>query len=757
MKEQQEIPSVGKHLLFIDKIPNTMKLTWLFLSASVFGFTAQASAQRMSVALDNAKVEHVLEEITEQTGLGVAYSDQIVDLNRRVSIHLSDAEVNVVLDKLTEGTTLGYDIRNGKVYLYAKSNKHNPGTQQSNTVTGVVVDANGEPIIGANVVVKGTTNGTITDIDGRFSLEAPGNAVLSISYIGYNAQDIKIGNRSSIKITLKEDTQKLDEVIVVGYGTMKKSDLTGSVASLKSDEIVKGFSLSPDMALRGKTAGVQIVTQSGQPGAGGVVRIRGNSSILGSNEPLYVVDGVPLSGGDAAEGVDGVSSSPLTTINPSDIESMEILKDASATAIYGSRGANGVVMITTKRGKEGRFSANLNVSAGFQQIGHKLELTTPQQWAVMWNEAMDYLNNGVGKYDVNNLPAQTDWIDAGYRTALLQNYELSFSGGTEKLRYMISGGYSDQEGIVKGTDFTRYSLRTNLENKFNGWLSVGVNISATKTETNSIAQGSIDGGNPLGYLTMACPVEPIYDENGDYNLYIDAESRKGNPYASLSEITNNDSRNRFISNVYADLTFLPELKFRTSLAIDVNNSKAKYYAPSYIAEGLTNQGVAKIGNSNSIYWNSTNTLTYIKDFEDGHSLNAMVGAEWQKSQIERNFTQGIGFANDNAKFDNISEATTFTSRSNFTGWQMESYMTRINYSFKNKYSFTFTGRLDGSSRFGANNKYAFFPSGAFAWRMSEEDFIKNFSHISNMKLRLSYGSSGEQGIPAGLEIFSKNH
>lgn len=189
MKEQQEIPSVGKHLLFIDKIPNTMKLTWLFLSASVFGFTAQASAQRMSVALDNAKVEHVLEEITEQTGLGVAYSDQIVDLNRRVSIHLSDAEVNVVLDKLTEGTTLGYDIRNGKVYLYAKSNKQNPGTQQSNTVTGVVVDANGEPIIGANVVVKGTTNGTITDIDGRFSLEAPGNAVLSISYIGYNAQD----------------------------------------------------------------------------------------------------------------------------------------------------------------------------------------------------------------------------------------------------------------------------------------------------------------------------------------------------------------------------------------------------------------------------------------------------------------------------------------------------------------------------------------------------------------------------------------
>ena len=308
MKEQQVIPSVGKHLLFIDKIPNTMKLTWLFLSASVFGFTAQASAQRMSVALDNAKVEHVLEEITEQTGLGVAYSDQIVDLNRRVSIHLSDAEVNVVLDKLTEGTTLGYDIRNGKVYLYAKSNKHNPGTQQSNTVTGVVVDANGEPIIGANVVVKGTTNGTITDIDGRFSLEAPGNAVLSISYIGFNSKDVAVNGQTSLQVKLLEDTQKLDEVVVVGYGTQKKVNLTGSVSSVKFDEEMANRPITDaSQALSGKVSGVWISQNSGKPGDDGAqLRIRGWGT-LNNSDPLVIIDGV--------EGV-------FSQINPSDIESI---------------------------------------------------------------------------------------------------------------------------------------------------------------------------------------------------------------------------------------------------------------------------------------------------------------------------------------------------------------------------------------------------------------------------------------------------
>mgnify|MGYP000009535141 FL=1 len=733
----------------LQKTYNIMRLSVVLCMLSLFCASAKtgySQVAEISLNLHNVTISEALEEIKQQSEYSFWYKNDEINLNEKISVKVAKQSIDQVLHGILVKQGLSYTIDDKHIIIY-KGEAHSNMDQKEKKITGVITDQNKEPIIGANVLVKGTTNGTITDLDGKFTLQVPEQAVLEISYIGYITNEISVKDKIHLTVQLKEDAQNLDEVVVVGYGTMKKSDLTGSVSSLSTEDITRGFAMSPDMALRGKTAGVQIVTQSGQPGAGGVVRIRGNSSILGSNEPLYVVDGVPLSGGDSAEGVDGVSSSPLTTISPSDIESMEILKDASATAIYGSRGANGVVMITTKQGKEGRFVANLNITTGFQKIGHKLELTSPIEWAEMWNEAMDYLNNGVGKYDLNQLPAQTDWIDAGYRTALLQNYELSLRGGTQKLRYMLSGGYSDQEGIVIGTDFNRYTLRANLENDFNKWLSIGANISASRIETKSVSQGSLDGGNVMGCLTTASPIVPIFDEEGEYIEYIDVESKKPNPYASLKEITNMDVRNRFISNVYANITIIPELKFKTSFAIDAGDAKAKHYTPSYIAEGKTSKGIAKLGQKNSIYWNSTNTLTYIKTVND-HSLNAMLGAEWQKSQVENFYTQGSGFANDNSKYDNISEATVYSSKSGFTGWQMASYMTRINYSFKNRYSFTFTGRFDGSSRFGSDNRYAFFPSGAFAWRVTEEDFMKKQNILSNMKLRLSYGSSGEQGIDA---------
>ena len=478
MKEQQEIPSVGKHLLFIDKIPNTMKLTWLFLSASVFGFTAQASAQRMSVALDNAKVEHVLEEITEQTGLGVAYSDQIVDLNRRVSIHLSDAEVNVVLDKLTEGTTLGYDIRNGKVYLYAKSNKQNPGIQQSNTITGVVVDANGEPIIGANVVVKGTTNGTITDIDGRFSLEAPGNAVLSISYIGFNSKDVAVNGQTSLQVKLLEDTQKLDEVVVVGYGTQKKVNLTGSVSSVKFDEEMANRPITDaSQALSGKVSGVWISQNSGKPGDDGAqLRIRGWGT-LNNSDPLVIIDGV--------EGV-------FSQINPSDIESITVLKDAASAAIYGSKAANGVVLVTTKMGKNNeKTQVELNSYVGFQQLGRHYDLVTNSaEHMTMANQAM--VNNGgnplfpesmISDFASGTDPYKypnTDWYDYIYRNALITGHNLSIRGGSEKLSSFMSLNYLKQDGIIMNSDAERYGIRTNIEYKVNNWLRIGSRLNYTR-------------------------------------------------------------------------------------------------------------------------------------------------------------------------------------------------------------------------------------------------------------------------------------
>lgn len=730
------------------KTYNIMRLSVVLYMLAIFCSSASVSYSQdteISLNLRNVTVAQALDEIRNQSDYSIWYKNDEIDLSKKISITLSKQNINHVMHQILDNQGLSYTIEERHIVIFKKH--ENEIKQEKREITGVVTDSNGEPIIGANIVERGTTNGCITDLDGKFKLQIASKAVLQISYIGFNTQEVAITKQTHLAVSLKEDTQTLDEVVVVGYGTMKKSDLTGSVTSLKSETITLGYAQSPDVALRGKTAGVQIINNSGQPGAGATVRIRGNSSILGSNDPLYVVDGVPLDGGGSAEGLQGVVASPLTIINPSDIESLEVLKDASATAIYGSRGANGVVMITTKRGKEGAFLANLNVTSGFQQVEKRLKLTSPEQWVELWNESMDYKNGGNGKYDVNNLPARTDWQDALFRTAWVQNYELSFTGGNEKLRYMLSGGYSSQDGIILNTDFKRYSIRANLENKFTKWLTIGANISATRTESNQAEQGTIDSNTAIGLISLASPIVPIRKEDGSYEQYVDVEGVRENPYASITEIKNIDARNRFISNLYAEISILKDLRFRTNLAIDVADSKSSNYIPSYIAEGKGTQGSATLGSYNKIYWNSTNTLTYIKTFDQIHSLNAMVGAEWQKDKVQRFQTKAIGFANDNAQFDNLGEATSYSSTSGFSAWQMESYMTRINYSLMNKYSFTFTGRLDGSSRFGRDHKYAFFPSAAFAWRLSEEAFLKNVDWVSNLKARLSYGSSGEQGIP----------
>ncbi|MCD7977284.1 MAG: TonB-dependent receptor [Tannerellaceae bacterium] len=730
-----------------------MKFISVFILFSIIQVTASTYAQqyRVSVSVKNGSLYDIVSQIEEQSEFMFFYKSEEIDSNRKVNLQAHQKLVPEILDQIAKEQNISYRIVDKHIIL----TPHNGVPQQTRKISGVVIDNYGDPVIGANVVVKGTTQGTITDMDGNFSLEVPANAVLIISYIGYSDKEIPVGNQSIIQVGLSENTMDLDEVVVVGYGTIKKSDLTGSLTSLKADAITLGLAQSPDMALKGKSAGVQITTVSGQPGAGAVVRVRGTSSILGSNEPLYVVDGVPLDGGGAAGGLQGESISPLTIINPSDIESMEILKDASATAIYGSRGANGVIMITTKRGKEGAFQANFNMSVGFQSVENRLKLTSPEQWAELWNESMDYKNNGTGKYDLNHLPARTNWQDEIFRTAPVQSYEISFSGGTEKLRYMLSGGYTSQDGIIMNTDFKRYTMRANVENQLSRLLTVGVNMSATRTDSNQAGHNDgenglgnkLDSNTMIGLISLASPVVPIFAEDGSYTPYVDVESRRANPYASLKEITNNDLRNRFISNIYAEISFLKELKFKTTFATDASNATAKHYTPSYIAEGNADKGRAILGSYNRLYWNSTNTLTYINTFDKIHSLNAMVGAEWQKDVTETFQTTGTGFANDNSTFNNLKEATNFSAASGYSAWQMRSYLTRINYSLMNKYSVTFTGRIDGSSRFGANNKNAFFPSGAFAWRVMEEDFMKDFRKLSNLKLRTSYGTSGEQGIP----------
>lgn len=615
------------------------------------------------------------------------------------------------------------------------------------TVTGKVSDKRGMPVVGALILKAGSFNGIITDSEGRYSILASQGDELTARSIGYIEQKATVGALSTIDFVLEDDLQMMDEIIVVGYGTMKKSDLTGSVSSIAAKDIGLGVSQSPDAALRGKIAGVQVTTVSGMPGAAPTVMIRGNSSITGSNAPLYVVDGIPLDGGGSSSSVRGVAASPLTTINPSDIESIEILKDASSTAIYGSRGANGVIIITTKQGRDGSFSGVFDATYGVQRVAKRLDLTNPREWAEMWNKQVDY--NGLNpstKYDLDNLPAGTDWQDMLFRSAAIRSYELSLSGGNKDLRYMVSAGYSDQDGIVINTDFSRYAVRANIENRFNRWLTVGTNLSGTRTVGNGVEQSNSE--SPLGIVPYANPLVSIHNEDGSYYPYANFEQNRNNPYASIKEITNRDVRDRVIGNLFAEFTLLRDLKFRSNFAVDLVNAKGYWYVPSIIEQGRVPHGSASLSSYSRLYWNSTNFLTYSRTFNDIHSLTVMAGAEWQKSQNDNYVLNGSGFANDVAKFDNMAEATTYSGNSGFTGWQMVSYLARINYSYKDRYLLTLTGRIDGSSRFGANNRYATFPSGAFAWRVSEEEFMRGTrSVLSNLKLRASYGVSGEQSIP----------
>ncbi len=754
-KKCKHLRGDGIHQPWI-KILIAMKLTvvmGLLLMSQAFALKSYSQRTLIDLKMENVTIKEVLRAIENKSDFHFLYNDDLINVTRMVSIDVKNEKIQGLLSQLFADKSINFLVKDRQIVLSPLPVEESAASvtgQQNKTIKGKVSDSSGAPLPGVTVVLKGTTIGIITDASGNYSLpNVPENATLVFSFVGMKSQEVAINGKTTVNIAMEEESIGLEEVVAIGYGTVKKSDLTGSVTALRSDAIMLGNSQSPDMALKGKSAGVQITTVSGQPGAGAVVRIRGNSSILGSNEPLYVVDGVPLDGGEAAAGIHGVSISPLTIISPSDIESMEVLKDASSTAIYGSRGANGVILITTKRGKEGAFNANFNMSVGFQNVSHRLELTSPEQWAELWNESMDYKNGGIGKYDINNLPARTNWQDEIFRTAPVQDYELSFSGGNEKLHYMLSGGYTSQDGIIMNTDFKRYSVRVNLENKFTKWLTVGVNLSSTRTNSDQAqdAEGSVSADNPVGLILTASPVVPIYNEDGSYIQYVDVESKRENPYASLKEIVNNDTRNRLVSNIYGEISFLKELKLRTNFATDVADAKAKYYAPSYIAQGRAAEGSASIGSNNKLYWNSTNTLTYNNIFNEIHRLTAMIGVEWQKDVVERLSARGTGFANDNARFDNLGEATNYNTSSGYAAWQMQSYITRINYSFMNRYSFTFTGRRDGSSRFARGNKNAFFPSGAFAWRLKEEDFLKDVSLLSNLKLRASYGISGEQGIP----------
>ncbi|HZL12148.1 MAG TPA: TonB-dependent receptor [Prolixibacteraceae bacterium] len=632
-------------------------------------------------------------------------------------------------------------------------------------ITGTVQDAvSSEALPGVNVVLKGTVKGVITDISGNYSIEVPSDkTILTFSFIGYQSQEIQVGTRSSINILLKTEVTGLDEVVVVGYGTMKKSDLTGAVVSVSEDKLKSTISTNIDQAMQGRVAGVQVTQNSGQPGGATSIRIRGASSVSGSNEPLYVVDGVPfvgegqsIVGFDWAGGANGQNKvNPLSTINPSDIVSLEVLKDASAAAIYGAQAANGVIIVTTRRGKKGEARVTYDGYMAMQELPVKLDMMNLPEYAVYQNQIADELERTKSSnyLDPSILGKGTDWQDEIFRKAWMKSHQISVTGGNENTVYAISGGYFNQNGIIIGSDFNRLTGRMNMDSQVKKWMKVGGSLAYAETdETITLNDG---GDGVIIQALLMQPDVPVYDMDGNFaGPNTVAGASQYNPVALALQRHNTLMRQRTTGNAYLSADFMKGLNFRSEYSFDVSNAVNKAFHPTYEWGVLKNE-INKMmqREDHSKFWVWKNYVTYNLKFAEVHSLTMMLGQEMQESSWSGNSLIKQSFTTNDIYV--MTEDGTFVSNS---GWEdsatQMSYYGRFNYNYADRYLATFTFRGDGSSKFGADNKWGYFPSGSIAWRINNEQFMKNVKAISNMKLRLSYGSVGN--MPGSTYLYGSS-
>lgn len=626
--------------------------------------------------------------------------------------------------------------------------------QNKVNISGKVTDNSGFGLPGVTILEKGTSNGTVTDFDGNYTMLVDESASITYSFVGFKTQEINVAGRSTIDVIMEDDVQALDEVVVIGYGSVKKSDLTGSLSSISSDEITKVATSSLDQALQGRAAGVQVRQVTGKPGGGTSIRIRGTSSITAGNEPLYVIDGMMITSSSdetTAGGNLGVPVNPLAAINPSDIESIEILKDASATAIYGSRGSNGVVLVTTKKGKSGNSQISFDSYYGIQQIRKQLDVLNGEQFATLINEVRS--DQGLAldpKYLVpEDYGEGTDWQDVMFRDAPIQSYGLSFSGGDEKSTYLLSLGYFSQDGIIVGSEFNRFNIRSNLTRKVNERIDVGSNLGITRIYSKGVLTnfGTLLPGVSMTALLFP-PTQPVLDPNvaGGYTYEDNRGRGLANPYADANEVDDNTTNLRAIGSVYTTVELIKNLKYKLNFGFDYFTSKENRFVPNYLRRTALSNGEATVATINGGSWLLEHTLSYNKDVGD-HHFDGVVGFTTQKFISERLFALSLDFADNKTGYHAIQNSS--NPQPSSTGrneWGLLSYLARINYIYKDRYLFTVNGRIDGSSKFGENYKYGVFPSGSFAWRISNEAFWPQNEVFTNLKGRFSYGVIGNSEI-----------
>ncbi len=734
-----------------------MKLTAVVLFASLLNVSAKTYSQKITIHQTNTTVQKILRLIKKQSGFNYLYQEDMLSKTSRVNISLVDATLDEALTQCLKDQPLTYKIFEHTIVIREKFI-----TVALQTVQGTVTDARG-PLPGVSVKVKNTDIGAVTDAAGRYVLNSvDGNTTLIFSFVGYNTQQVAVNNRQTVDVRLTESLRDLNEVVVVGYGTQKREDLTGAVGSVNSRQLQERPAINIEQELAGKIAGVDVSTNSGAPGGETKIRIRGYSSINSSTDPLYVVDGVVWTEGGAA-------------INPNDIATVDVLKDASSTAIYGTRGANGVILVTTKRGN-GKHGGTVNYDA-YVSVGNmarKLKVLDAKQFLAVEDQSYanipkyDPVGWAAGKYisddpktirtaligklfDANLKPLyNVDWQKAVTRSAYSQNHNLAFTDGTDKMNYGLFLNYADDEGIVLNSYQKRYNARLSVDDQVKSWLKVGATINYDSRKTR--IQNGGTGGNNIPRMLVEMPsIIPIKYPDGSYGKRTDYPNMEGgdNPVAQAREITDLNINNVFSGNGYANIRFFPGLDFRSTLGVTTSSNTSPHSQTGLVGGPTANQtySSASVNQYNNTYWEWGNYLTYEKTLNKVHALKVVLGTERQK------FTQLASYGSTQNLSDNYygyynlgAGSLPGVPTSNYDAWQMQSFFGRINYAYKDKYLLTLTGREDGSSRFGVNNKYGFFPSAGLAWKISEEDFMKTNRIISDLKLRLTYGLTGNSEI-----------
>jgi TonB-linked SusC/RagA family outer membrane protein len=745
----------------------TMKLVTLLLVATLSQVTATGYSQQISMEIKDAPIEVAFTAIESQTAYLFLYDKQDLPSAQLVSVNLKNATIEQALSQLFTDLPLSYKVikRNiviKKIERPRKEAQKMPDQKPAflQTLSGKVTDEKGEVLPGVNIVVKGTSKGATTNTSGEYQIDiTETGSILVFSYVGYLTQEIEPGNRTTLDVTLKTDDKALEEVVVVGYGTQKKSDLTGSISSIKAEDLKRLPTTSFDQAIQGRAAGVQVTQGSSAPGGRVSIRIRGGNSLSSGNEPLYVIDGYPITAGGTAGG-NGAGQNPLASINPSDIASMEILKDASATAIYGSRGANGVVLITTKRGKAGKTAVTYDGYYGVQKVIKKLDMMNAREFATLVNEAR--ANDGVATPaypnagDLYNFPDPStlgegvDYQDEIFRSAAIQNHTLSISGGNDNTKIAVSGSYFDQKGVLIGSDFKRASIRANIDTKLSKNIMFSTNLTASKVWGNN-GRSEGDGGgnaNTVNAALIMPPTVPIFQQDGTYTRLnpTPGGSTVHNPVPIVLFQKDFQNIDRILGTMAFTWNIMTDLSLKVSIGTDMSNASRETYEPRQTVNGYNANGRASQANRRSMSYLNENILTYNKTF-DKHQFNVVAGYTLQMDKDQQFRAFSSNFLTDLYGADNLGAGAAFTSPDSWKNQsQLVSYLGRINYTFNNKYLLSLTGRSDGSSKFGANNKWAFFPSVAVGYKLSEESFIQSIEAISNLKVRASYGKTGNQNI-----------